>query len=91
MKKHQVLIFVFLISVLFLLNKVFLGVSHIDINDTEDMVDHDYISSQKLVDNTWKLIRDNYYDAELNNQSWSRWKEHYHLGFLFRQQLYRCC
>lgn len=78
MKKHQVLIFVFLISVLFLLNKVFLGVSHIDINDTEDMVDHDYISSQKLFDNTWKLIRDNYYDAELNNQSWSRWKEHYH-------------
>lgn len=78
MKKHQVLIFVFLISVLFLLNKVFLGVSHIDINNTEDMVDHDYISSQKLFDNTWKLIRDNYYDAELNNQSWSRWKEHYH-------------
>lgn len=78
MKKHQVLIFVFLISVLFLLNKVFLGVSHIDINDTEDMVDHDYISSQKLFDNTWKLIRDNYYDADLNNQSWSRWKEHYH-------------
>ena len=26
----------------------------------------------------WKLIRDNYYDAELNNQAWGRWKEHYH-------------
>jgi carboxyl-terminal processing protease len=42
------------------------------------MIDKTQVSSQKLFDNTWKTIRDNYYDANLNSQSWSRWREHYH-------------
>ena len=52
--------------------------NRIEITDMPDMVDHSHISSQKLFDNSWKVIRDNYYDSELNEQSWSRWKEHYH-------------
>lgn len=35
------------------------------------------ISYQKLFDNTWAEIKDNYYDPSLNNQVWYRWKEHY--------------
>lgn len=77
MKRSQVIIFIFAIAVLFALNKVFLG-SHTEVSEMPDMIDHDYISSQKLFDNTWKIIRDNYYDADLNTQAWGRWKDHYH-------------
>ena len=63
---------------LFTLNKFVLNSGQFEISETPEMIDHDYISSQKLFDNTWKIIRDNYYDADLNTQSWSRWKEHYH-------------
>lgn len=35
------------------------------------------VSYQKLFDNAWSEIRDNYYDASFNKQIWYRWKEHY--------------
>lgn len=35
------------------------------------------VSYQKLFDNTWAEIKNNYYDPTLNRQSWYRWKEHY--------------
>ena len=78
MKKRQAIIFASLILILLVMNKVFLGMGNIEVSETPDMVDHDKVSSQKLFDNTWKIIRDNYYDSELNNQAWGRWKEHYH-------------
>lgn len=76
MKKKQVIFFIFIVAVLFALNKVFMG-SGTEVSELPEMIDHNHVSSQKLFDNTWKIIRDNYYDAELNAQSWSRWKEHY--------------
>ncbi len=78
MKKHQAIIFIILILTLLVLNKIFMGTGNYEISQMPEMVDHEYISSQKLFDSTWKIIRDNYYDAELNNQAWARWKEHYH-------------
>jgi len=36
-----------------------------------------HVSYQKLFDNTWAEIKNNYYDPSLNHQSWYRWKEHY--------------
>ena len=38
---------------------------------------HSHITYQKLFDNTWNEIKNNYYDASLNNQIWYRWKDHY--------------
>lgn len=38
---------------------------------------NNHVSYQKLFDNTWSEIKNNYYDASLNNQIWYRWKEHY--------------
>ena len=35
------------------------------------------VSYQKLFDNAWAEIKDNYYDASFNKQIWYRWKEHY--------------
>lgn len=78
MKRSQVIIFILMFISLFALNKIFLNQHIFEVSETPEMVDHDYISSQKLFDNTWKIIRDNYYDAELNTQAWARWKDHYH-------------
>ncbi|MBR1681614.1 PDZ domain-containing protein [bacterium] len=35
------------------------------------------ISSQKLFDKTWKIIKKSYYDTDMNEQDWYRWKVHY--------------
>ena len=77
MKRNHVLIFIFSIIALVTLNG-FLLMSDSTIDEEPEMIDHDHISSQRLFDNTWKMVRDNYYDAELNLQNWNRWKEHYH-------------
>ena len=60
------------------MNKVFLDSSNIEISDSDEMIDYTHLSSQKLFDTTWKIIRDNYYDPELNSQNWYRWRDHYH-------------
>ena len=78
MKKRTVFIFIFIILSLICLNKIFLSSDNVEITDTEDMIDHTQLSPQRLFDTTWRTIRDNYYDAELNRQLWSRWKDHYH-------------
>ncbi len=78
MKKSQVFVFIFLIIALITLNKVFLDSSNIEISDSDEMIDYTHLSSQKLFDTTWKIIRDNYYDPELNSQNWYRWRDHYH-------------
>ena len=61
-----------------MLNRVFISTEDANIEEQPEMVNHDKISSQRLFDNSWKIIRDNYYDEDLNEQSWNRWKEHYH-------------
>ena len=77
-KRSQIITFILLVATLVILNKVFISFDNFEVSETPEMVDHDQVSSQKLFDNSWKIIRDNYYDADLNNQVWSRWKERYH-------------
>lgn len=75
MKRSQVIFFIFIVFAIIIANKIFIDSENII---DSDMIDKTQVSSQKLFDNTWKTIRDNYYDANLNSQSWSRWREHYH-------------
>lgn len=75
MKRSHVIFFIFIVFAIIIANKIFIDSENII---DSDMIDKTQVSSQKLFDNTWKTIRDNYYDANLNSQSWSRWKEHYH-------------
>ncbi len=75
MKKWLFAITLFLLVVL---NVAFIEYS----NDNSRLIEelehnHDHVSYQKLFDNTWAEIKDNYYDASLNSQIWYRWKEHY--------------
>lgn len=77
MKRKQVIFLLFIVVALFALNSVFLSIGNLSGNNN-DLINHEHVTSQKLFDNVWQTVRDNYYDSTLNNQSWSRWKEHYH-------------
>lgn len=78
MKKKQAVIFILFVLVLFALNKFLMNANNVPIDEMPDMVNKDHVSSQKLFDNTWDIIKDNYYDSSMNEQAWKRWKEHYH-------------
>lgn len=77
--KKQIILFILLVIILFLFNKILMGdfstVS--SVVDTDSLLNKKQVSSQKLVDNTWKIIKNNFYDSNLNDQNWNRWKKHY--------------
>ena len=79
MKRNQVILFIITVLCLFVLNKFVMNVNNnFSITDTTELVNHEHVSSQKLFDNVWSAVKNNYYDPSMNHQSWSRWKEHYH-------------
>ena len=73
MKRNQVILFILTVIILFLLNKFVMNAN----SNTSALINHERVSSQKLFDNVWYTVRNNYYDVTMNHQSWSRWKEHY--------------
>lgn len=76
--KKQIIIFSFIVAALFALNGLFLNVnSPVFQNTGEEMINTEHVSSQKLFDNVWETIKENYYDASLNRQNWDRWKYRY--------------
>lgn len=76
--KKQVLIFILLVFILLIFNRIlFINLSDTAAVNPEDLVNTQHVSSQKLFDNIWKVIKNNYYDSKLNNQDWSRWEKHY--------------
>lgn len=80
MKKKRFVLFLIIVISMFALNGIFLQIRNYPFlsgNDTEDLVNHEQVSAQKLYDNVWATVRDNYYDPNLNDQYWYRWKEHY--------------
>ena len=77
MKRKEFYIFIIAFVVLFCLNKVFMVVNNPISTDDSDLVNHDHVSSQKLVDNVWNVIRKNYYDSTMNGQDWYRWRHKY--------------
>lgn len=79
MQKKQLTLFFILVIALFALNGLFLNANRgmLPQNQNEEMINHEHVSSQKLFENVWSTVRDNYYDPDLNDQSWYRWREHY--------------
>lgn len=78
MKRYQIFVFILLTVALVGFNTYFLSSKKVEVVEDSDMIDYTKMSSQKLFEHTWKTIRDNYYDSELNGQLWSRWKDRYH-------------
>lgn len=78
MKRNQVILFILTVIGLFALNKFVMQVNtEHSITDTSELVNHEHVSSQKLFDNVWTTVKDNYYDPSMNHQAWQRWKSHY--------------
>lgn len=79
MKRKQLILFVLTVIILVGLNNFLMRVNNnLFLEKSHDMINHDRVSSQKLFDSTWQIIRDNFYDPTLNHQVWSKWKNHYH-------------
>lgn len=79
MKRKELYIFIIIVLVLFGLNKFVMDSNNNSLYSTdEELLNKNYVSSQKLFDNVWSEIKDNYYDPTLNHQQWRYWKEHYH-------------
>lgn len=79
MKRTQIILFIVVVACLFGLNKFVMNVNNsFTFTDTNELVNHEHVSSQKLFDNVWATVKNNYYDPSLNHQSWSRWKDRYH-------------
>ena len=47
------------------------------LSDNTKTIDTRQISSQKLFEKNWHIIKEEYYDSTMNNQHWSKWKSHY--------------
>ena len=78
MKKSHVVILVIIVTALLILNKYSMLYDNAPLTEVPDLINRNHVSSQRLFDNVWEEIRDNYYDPELNKQDWHRWKAHYH-------------
>ncbi len=77
MKKLKLIIMIIIALILVALNIMLFTPQRASFEDIPEMVNHDQVSAQRLVDKTWGTIRDNYYDSSMNGQMWYRWKEHY--------------
>lgn len=76
--KKQVLIFILLVFILLMFNRFLMeNLLNMQALNTEDLINTKHVSSQKLFDNTWSIIKKNFYEAGLNGQDWSRWEKHY--------------
>ncbi len=79
MRVKQALIFILLILILVIFNRVFLN-TFSRANSyfaTENFYSNEVAQPNKLFEKTWKAIAREYYDTTMNHQDWSRWKAHY--------------
>lgn len=78
MNKNQLILLFIVIAGLTALNMFIMNPNNnMQIDTSNELINHEHISSQKLFDNVWVTIRNNYYDPSLNHQAWTRWKDHY--------------
>ena len=77
--KKQIIIFILLVLLLILFNKILLGGFRMNSStiDANELVNRRKVNSQSLFDKSWDIIRKNYYDSDLNSQDWNRWEKHY--------------
>ena len=80
MERKHAIIFIVLVATLLifnnLLHNMYLKLASSPVG-LQTNVNTDYIDSQKLFNKAWKVIKNNYYDTDMNEQDWYRWKAHY--------------
>ncbi len=78
MKRKELYISVIIVAcILFVLNKTIMVINNPETSGSEELINHEIVSSQKLYEIVWGLVRKNYYDSGMNNQNWYRWKHRY--------------
>lgn len=80
MNKKHAIIFIILLTALLIFNNFLQGIYTKMISAPKQLrttINKEQIPPQKLFDKTWKIIKKSYYDTELNEQNWYRWKLHY--------------
>lgn len=78
-RKHVIIAFILLASLLIfnnVLHDIYIKMITTPTN-IQGSINTEEVSSQKLFDKTWKLIKKTYYDTNMNEQDWYRWKAHY--------------
>lgn len=77
--KKQIIIFILLVLILIIFNKILMGnlITDSTIVDTNELLNTEHVSSQKLFDRSWRIIKNDFFDSELNGQNWNRWEKHY--------------
>ena len=76
-RKELYISILIVIGVLLGLNKAVMVINNPVTSGDEELINHDKISSQKLYENVWNLVKKNYYDSDMNEQNWHRWKHRY--------------
>lgn len=80
MNKKHVIIAVILLAALLIFNNILHDIYIKMVSaptGIQTATNVEQISSQKLFDKTWKIIKKSYYDTDMNEQDWYRWKAHY--------------
>ena len=79
-KIKQFLILIFSVLFLFLISYNNFKVSNLNrINDVASIhqVNEDNVSPDELFLEAWAIIKNNFYQSDLNNQNWAKWKKRY--------------
>lgn len=77
MNKKWLCIFLITAAVLFGLNQIYMRYNSPLQTGNEELINHEYVTSQKLYDNVWNIVKKNYYESDMNGQDWYRWKHRY--------------
>ncbi len=72
-----VILFVAAIITIFCLYSFYISNHNPMLNIDKKDVDKTQVSAQKLFENAWQTVKNEYYDPNFNKQYWVRWKNHY--------------
>lgn len=73
----SIFLFAVLITTIFAITGIYNTYHNPMLNVDKKDIDTSQVSSQKLFDHTWQVVKNEYYDPNFNKQYWIRWKNHY--------------
>lgn len=76
-RTKTILLIVLAIATAFAINGFYNAYHNPLLNVEKKDVDTSQMSSQKLFEHTWHIVKNEYYDPNFNRQYWVRWKNHY--------------
>ena len=79
MRVKQLIVPLLLILILIIFNNVFKD-TFLRANRyfaSQTLYNNEVVTPQRLFDLTWNILNKEYYEPDLNNQDWARWKRHY--------------